>query len=59
GLRHDPCMLDTFIAAVRFMDGGPKKPWWAFTKERKAELARREKPFGRPHDKGGRRRITK
>jgi hypothetical protein len=39
GTRHDPCLLDTFIAAVRFMDGGPALPWWAFTVERKRELA--------------------
>ncbi|HLW63799.1 MAG TPA: helix-hairpin-helix domain-containing protein [Gemmataceae bacterium] len=25
GQRHDPCLLDTFIAAVRFMEGAPKK----------------------------------
>jgi hypothetical protein len=41
GKRHDPCLLDTFIAAVRFMEGGPKKPWWKFTAERKKELATR------------------
>ncbi|MEZ6087690.1 MAG: helix-hairpin-helix domain-containing protein [Pirellulaceae bacterium] len=42
GARHDPCVLDTFIAAVRYMDGGPKTPWWKFTNERKATLAERE-----------------
>ncbi|MDQ6916216.1 MAG: helix-hairpin-helix domain-containing protein, partial [Pseudomonadota bacterium] len=31
GARHDPCLLDTFIAAVRFVEGGPAKPWWAYT----------------------------
>jgi hypothetical protein len=41
GQRHDPCLLDTFIAAVRYMEGGPKKPWWAYTAERKRELATR------------------
>ena len=41
GQRHDPCLLDTFIAAVRYMDGGPKKPWWKYTVERKRELAAR------------------
>jgi hypothetical protein len=41
GRRHDPCLLDTFIAAVRFMAGGPKRPWWAYTAERKRELAAR------------------
>ena len=41
GQRHDPCLLDTFIAAVRFMEGEPKKPWWAYTAERKREMAAR------------------
>jgi len=31
GQRHDPCLLDTFIAAVRYMEGGPKKPWWKYS----------------------------
>ena len=42
GQRHDPCLLDTFIAAVRFMEGGPKRPWWKYTAERKRELAARD-----------------
>src|SRR5437764_8908757 len=42
GQRHDPCVLDVFIAAVRYMSGEPKKPWWAYTAERKRELAARE-----------------
>jgi len=41
GIRQDPCLLDTFIAAVRFADGGPAVPWWAYTAERKRELAAR------------------
>ncbi len=41
GQRHDPCLLDTFIAAVRYMEGGPKTPWWKFTAERKRTLAAR------------------
>ena len=41
GQRHDPCLLDTFIAAVRYMEGGPKKPWWKYTAERKREMAAR------------------
>jgi hypothetical protein len=41
GQRHDPCLLDTFIAAVRFMAGEPSKPWWKYTAERKRELAAR------------------
>jgi hypothetical protein len=35
GVRQDPCVLDTFIAAVRFADGGPALPWWHHTAERK------------------------
>jgi len=33
--RHDPCVLDTFIAAVDFMNGAPSRPWWYYTKDRK------------------------
>jgi hypothetical protein len=43
GVRHDPCMLDTFIAVVRFVDGGPAQPWWAYTAERKRTLGQRPK----------------
>jgi hypothetical protein len=44
GQRHDSCLLDTFIAAVRYMAGEPKKPWWAYTAERKRRLAARTPP---------------
>jgi Pathogenicity locus len=46
GQRHDPCLLDTFIAAVRYMEGEPKKPWWKYTGERKRTLAAREQATG-------------
>jgi hypothetical protein len=46
GRHHDPCLLDTFIAAVRFMEGGPKLPWWKYTAERKRELAARTRNEG-------------
>lgn len=36
GRRHDPCLLDTFAAAVAYADGGPARPWWEFSRERKA-----------------------
>src|SRR4051794_10399148 len=26
GRRHDPCLLDTFVAAVAYADGGPARP---------------------------------
>lgn len=38
GRRFDPCLLDQFIAVVRFMDGGDARPWWEFTAERKVGL---------------------
>jgi hypothetical protein len=41
--RHDPCLLDTFIAAVRFMGGEPARPWWAYTAGRKRALLARGK----------------
>ncbi|MDQ6859908.1 MAG: helix-hairpin-helix domain-containing protein [Verrucomicrobiota bacterium] len=37
--RQDPCVLDTFISAVRFMEGAPPKPWWHYTAERKKNFA--------------------
>lgn len=36
GRAHDPCLLDTFTAAVAYADGGPARPWWEFSRERKA-----------------------
>ena len=35
--RHDPCVLDTFIAATAFMRGSDPKPWWAYTAQRKLD----------------------
>ena len=29
--RQDPCVLDTFLAVIDFMNGGAPKPWWEFT----------------------------
>jgi hypothetical protein len=36
GQRQDPCVLDTFMAAIDFMRGSPAAPWWAYTAQRKA-----------------------
>jgi Pathogenicity locus len=36
GTRHDPCVLDTFMAAVDFMGGAAAAPWWTYTSQRKA-----------------------
>ena len=35
GTRHDPCVLDVFLAAKDFMNGGSAQPWWNFTAQRK------------------------
>jgi hypothetical protein len=39
GRRHDPCLLDTVMSAVEQADGGPARPWWHYTAERKRMLA--------------------
>ena len=36
GVRHDPCVGDTFAAAVSYANGGPPEPWWEFSRRRKA-----------------------
>jgi hypothetical protein len=35
GVRLDPCVLDTFMSAVHFMETGEPRPWWSFTEGRK------------------------
>jgi hypothetical protein len=44
--RHDPCVRDIFTAVVSHAEGGPARPWWEFTPERKARDAVREKVCG-------------
>lgn len=56
--RHDPCVLDTFIAAVRFMNGAPARPWWSYTALRKRELARRASAAASPHPPPAKRRTA-
>jgi hypothetical protein len=34
GVRHDPCLLDTFMAATDWARGAPSRPWWAYSRER-------------------------
>lgn len=38
GNRLDPCVIDVFISAVRYMEGDSPKKWWEFTEERKNKL---------------------
>ncbi|MEG1679048.1 MAG: helix-hairpin-helix domain-containing protein [Stenotrophomonas sp.] len=40
GVVHDPCVIDVFLSVVRFMGGDAPQPWWAYSKERKATLAK-------------------
>jgi hypothetical protein len=35
GAKQDPCVIDVFMAAVHFIEGGEPLPWWSFTEERK------------------------
>ncbi len=36
---HDPCVLDCFMSAIEFMNGGRPGKWWDFTPLRKQEYA--------------------
>jgi len=38
GKKHDPCVIDVFLAVIDFMEGGDPAPWWKFTDERKRQL---------------------
>ena len=38
---HDPCVLDTFLAIVDFMNGNPPKIWWKYTSKRKSEYSQK------------------
>lgn len=39
GQRHDPCVWDTFAAAVHQARTGEALPWWHFTAQRKQRMA--------------------
>lgn len=41
GKQQDPCVIDVFIAAVRYMEGGLPQKWWEFTQERKECLGKK------------------
>jgi len=38
-VKHDPCVIDVFISAIRFMQGEQPQKWWFYTDERKRHLA--------------------
>ena len=35
GTKRDPCVIDVFMSAIHFMEGGTSLPWWTFTEKRK------------------------
>ena len=37
--RHDPCVIDVFLATISECRGNPPRDWWRFTPERKRALA--------------------
>lgn len=41
GHRYDPCVIDTFMAAVDFANGAAARPWWKYTPKRKEMLTER------------------
>ncbi len=36
--RQDYCVIDVYLSAIEFMQGAGAKPWWFYTKQRKAEM---------------------
>jgi hypothetical protein len=43
GKRQDPCVIDVFMSAISFVNGGPALPWWHFTNGRKAKVKQMKK----------------
>ena len=48
GKKFDLCVIDVFMSAIDFMEGGQPTPWWEFTDERKKKLLNKIKksPIG-------------
>lgn len=40
GHPEDPCLLDTLTAVVAFAAGEPSRPWWHYSRERRARSTR-------------------
>jgi hypothetical protein len=43
GSRIDHCVIDVFMSAIDYMEGGESQPWWTFTEKRKKSLIEKEK----------------
>jgi hypothetical protein len=39
GFHQDNCVIDVFLSAIQYMEGGEALPWWYFTEERKRKLS--------------------
>lgn len=37
-VKHDPCVIDVFMSAIDYMEGGEAQPWWLFTSKRKRKM---------------------
>ncbi len=40
GVRNDPCVRDVFAATIAIANGEKARPWWEFSRERKAREAK-------------------
>lgn len=40
GRHQGPCVLDTYIAVIDFMNGAPRRPWFYYTPGRKEKYGR-------------------
>ena len=38
GRKADYCVIDVFLSAISYMEGGEALPWWYFTKQRKLNM---------------------
>ena len=44
GVRHDPCVLDTYAAAIHAARTGEAIPWWEFSDARKQAIVSPDRP---------------
>jgi effector-binding domain-containing protein len=42
-IQNAPCVIDVFMSAVHFMEGGEPLPWWSFIQERKNHIAQQKR----------------
>lgn len=44
GVRHDPCVIDTYAAAIHAARTGEARPWWTFRDARERALGSTSRP---------------